>query len=233
MSLLTIVQDAMVQAGFDSPSIVMASSDATVTLFKQLAQVEGDSLSRAHDWRGLKVLASMTGDGTSTEYSLPADFSRFMTAYPFWQQDTPSVPLIHVTDDEMQALKVAAASPSRPVWRLFGDNIEFYPAPTDGYVIKSEYRSAYWIVDGSDSSRNLRWTNDTDSAVIPERLISLGCVWRYKQAKGFDYAEDYRTYRIEMAKEASAENGRQTITMRESFPGDYLDYRNGDYRVVV
>lgn len=233
MSLLTLIQDAMVTAGFDSPSIAYASTDATTKLFVRLSLVEGDALARRHDWRGLKVLAQMTGDGSSTEFALPADFDRFMTKYPIFIDGAAFPPLERVTDDEMLALKVASSQPYRPVWRLFGDNIEYYPAPEDGDVIKTEYRSNYWIYNEAGTSRQARWQADTDYSIIPERLVMLGTLWRYKQAKGFDYAEDFRNYQLEVAKEIQGEGGRESIFMRSNYTSDYMVRPIVDPRVIT
>lgn len=227
MTLLTIVQDAMTQCGFSSPSLVYASTDTTVNLFTRLAQVEGDTLSRATAWRGLKTSGTITGDGTTTQTALPAAFHRFMTPYPFYLDSRPAAPLYKVGDSEMLSFQVAETQPTRPVWRMKGEFIEFYPAPDSGEVIKYEYLSKYWI------SGKERWAADTDTCVIPERLISLGLIWRFKQAKGFDYAEDFRTYQIERNKEMMVEGGVQTIRARGHFLGDYSNTVLTDPRVSV
>lgn len=232
MSYLTTVQDAMVLCGFESPSLVYASTDPTVGIFKSLSVVEGDALSRRFDWRSLKVLGSLTGDGTSTDFALPADFDRFVTGWPLWIDEEPVLPLQMVNDDEMLRYKVAQTDPVNPIWRLFGDNIEFYPAPDNGEVIKLEYRSRYWIVDETLATRKPRWTADTDVSLLPERLITLGLVWRFKASKGFDYGEDYRTYQIECAKAGAVDNGRQVITMRSDYFSDYANAPATDPRVV-
>lgn len=233
MSLLTVVTDAMEQCGFDAPSIAYASTDATVKMFVRLSKTEGDALSRRGDWRGLKVQAQMTGDGSSTEFALPSNFERFMTKFPFWIDDSAYPPLIRVTDDEMLELKVSNTTAVRPYWRLFGDNIEFYPAPDSGDVIKTEYRSKFWVSSEDGTTQKAAWTADTDYALIPERLISLGVVWRYKQAKGFDYAEDFRTYQIEVSKDIQGQGGRESIFMRADFTSDYTVRPIVDPRVVV
>jgi len=226
MSLLTIVSNAMVLSGFSAPTTVYSNTDATTVLFKTLAQVEGDILSRSHAWRGLKTAAQWTGDGTTVLFALPAGFQRFMTAYPIWLDESPGLPLMKVTDDEMLAAKVAVSNPSRPVWRLKGEYVEFYPAPENGDVVKYEYLSSYWI------SGLAEWTSDANTCVIPERLITLGCIWRYKQAKGFDYGEDFRTYQIECAKERMTDGGRQVIQAQANFMSDYTYGGFSDPRVT-
>lgn len=213
MTLLTAVQDAMVQVGLSSPSQVYNSTDDTVKHFMRLAQVEGDYLAREYDWPQQKVAASYTGDGTSTTFDLPTDFHRWMPGHSFWLDDSPGWPLMMVTDEEMTDAKVANAAPIRPIWRRFGDQIELYPALTSGEVIKTQYFSEYWILDEDAATRKARWEADTDSSILPERLIVFGMVWRYKQARGFGYEEDYRSWKVALMQEAKAASSRPTIDM--------------------
>ena len=65
MSLLTLVQQAAILCGIEAPSAVASATDVTTAQFRVLAQQEGDELSRAFDWRRLKVQATITGDGTT------------------------------------------------------------------------------------------------------------------------------------------------------------------------
>ena len=89
MSLLTAIQDAMVLCGLESPQSAYASGDPTVAQFIALAQVEGDELSRYNDWRKLKVAASITGDGVTTLWPLPADYDRLLSGMTFWSEESP------------------------------------------------------------------------------------------------------------------------------------------------
>jgi hypothetical protein len=55
---------------------------------------------------------------------------------------------------------------------------------------------------------------DNDYSVLPERLITLGCIWRYKRALGLDYSEEFRTYEKEIARVES-----QNLTYKDVFIG--------------
>jgi hypothetical protein len=223
MSLLSIVQEATLLCGLaaeSSPTAVMNSTDPNIREMRALAQLEGDILARADSWRGLKVLGTLTGDGTSTTFDLPTDFHRFASGAVFWLDESPELPLAMVTSDEMLSLKASGIEPVDPVWRIFGDQIEFYPAPENGEIINTEYRSKYWIIDNDGTTRKAAWAVDTDYTAIPERLITLGVIWRWRKMKGLDYDEDFRTYRMEMLVESGNQQGRQTISMRTDFPED-------------
>jgi hypothetical protein len=233
MSLLTIVQDAMSLCGLAPASRVYGSSDTSVGQFIALAQVEGDELSRFHDWRRLKVSVTIAGDGTTTYWDLPEDFDRFVTGEIFWSDESAGELLCKVTDQELLALKAQETDPPEPVWRLFGDQIEIWPALDNGEQVTTEYRSAFWILAADGSTRKERWSADSDRALVPERLMTLGLVWRWKQAKGFDYSEAFRTYEINRARAASSDGGRETIRISENSKGDIAKMgRPAHYTVI-
>lgn len=215
MSLLTIIQDAMALCQQAKPAGVVASTDPTVAQFLAIAQREGDELARFHDWRRLKRLGAFTGNGSTTTFSLPDDYHRFMTGNPIWMQRFPAQALKRVSDEDMVALKSRSVVPLWPVWRLFDKYVEFYPAPANGASITTEYRTQRWIASADDVTRRARWAQDDDISVMPERLITLGVVWRWRNAQGLDYAEDFRTYQIERDVEVAADTPRETITVRE------------------
>lgn len=91
-------------------------------------------------------------------------------------------------------------------WRLLGDDLYITPPPTAGQTLAFPYMSKNWVrpVSGSDKAA---FTLDTDTALIPERLITLGIIWRYKASKGFDYAEAMATYEREVERAASRDAG--------------------------
>lgn len=214
MSLLAIVQDACALIGIDAPTAVMSSGDTTYTQLASIAQVEGDELARFHDWRGLKVQATATGDGTSTYFDLPVDFDRWISGGdPFWQDDSGRLVYGPASDEKFTEAVAMNFDPVTPMWRLVGDQIQFHPAPESGYVIRTGYTSSYWIVDSLGTTRRSRWVADGDEASIPERLIVLGVVWRWKRIKGLDYAEEFRTHQMERLKAARADGGLATLNM--------------------
>lgn len=229
MSLLTIVQDACALVGIDVPTVVTSSTDATYTQFVYLAQFEGDELMRKHKWREQKVAADFTGDGTTTTWALPEDFDRFTT-----EQRRESSVLLGldgpVSDDEFLDAQVRGWNPTIPYFRLFNGNIETVPAVADGQMIRFEYISSYWITD-SGGTLKARFTADSDLSLLPDRLVTLGLVWRWKRAKGLDYAEEFRTYQMEKLQQARVDGGTPRLRMSEG--RDYMHpYLKNAYTVI-
>lgn len=208
MSLLIIVQDAMVLCGLARPSIAYASTDQTVIEFIAQSQIAGDYEARERTWRKRKKLGTFTGDGTTTEFDWPADFDRPMTGNPIWMTDWLKRPLQRVTDEQMMSAKIANVAFFAPIWRPFDDGVEFYPALGDDKVVNFEYRSRYWIAT-SGGTAQARWTADTNVSQIDEHVITLSTVWRWKASKGAPYAEDHRNWQF-AASQASAADAAKT-----------------------
>ena len=231
MSLLTICQDAAALVGVDAPSAVVASSDATSAQFGALAQVEGDELARYFDWRGLKIETTMTGDGSTVLFELPTGFDRWMSGgAAFFEDGTYDRLEGPVSDETFTAYQAANSDPSDPVWRMIGPDVEFFPALDTGVVITSLYLTGYWITAADGVTRKARWTLDSDLSTLPERLITLGVVWRWKRAKGLDYAEEYRTYQMERLKATRSDGGLRMLTLSSSFSDG--PSRKNAYRVI-
>ena len=234
MSLLTIVHDAMAICRQPVPSVVYSSTDPGVKMFRALAQEAGDAHVEEHGWRPNKVLGQLTGDGSETQFSLPADFDRMMPGNPLWQSDWPGQSLRRVTDEQMLAAKLSVVEPLRPVWRMFGNNLEFYPAPDDGTIIKFEYRSRWWISDVDGALRRERWAADDDYSMIPERLIKLSLIWRWKASQGLEYAEDMQNWQVATASYQFGDASHTPITIRRRMlDGGLATGVIGDVPVVV
>ena len=212
MSLLTIVQDAADLVGVQRPSTT-ATSDLTTRQLMTLSQQEGDELARRHDWRGLVIPAQMTGDGTSTDFDLPPDFHRLAAGPALWRNQTLVAPLAGpATSAEWVALTNTLTAGFRYAYRLLAGVIQVWPAPSAGEVLRLEYLSSHWISVADRSARRLRWSADSDFALVPERLVTLGLIWRWKRQKGLAYDEEKNTYEIELARACAADRGAREIT---------------------
>lgn len=218
MSLLTAVQDAMVLCGLPQPAIAISNADATVTKFVAFAQIEAEVTGSDFNWRNMNIAGTITGDGVNTLFALPTDFERMLQGQALWSQKYPSIPLQGpVSSGELLALKVLPIMPVRPVWRLIGGTVEIWPALALNEIVSLEYRSSNPIASSDGVTRRARWANDTDFALFPEIILRTGLIWRWKQSKGLDYAEDFRTYQLERDKKAGHEAGGRVVQMTNTY----------------
>lgn len=223
MAILNVIQSASLRCGLPSPSGAVSATDLITQQMVSFAQQEGDETASSFDWRQLKIALTITGNGSTTLWPLPADFERFLPGEAFFSSMYPTIPLIGpMTDEEFLAAKALPVMPIRPIWRLIGTNIEIWPALANGEVINSQYRTLNWIL-GADATAKSTFTLDSDTIRFPERIITMGVVWRWKRAAGLDYAEEFRTYQMERDKIAGHDAGNRTIHMshRTRIPDNY------------
>jgi hypothetical protein len=197
MSLLTVVQNATVLLSLSRPSSAYGSSDATIRLLLQLLLVEGRDLLKAHDWNALitaKTFTFISGDPQTGEP--PAAFDRMSRSgdgeYVVWN-DTSNWGIVGpVSASNWVEYKTRSFSALPQYWRLIGGVLNVTNT-VDGDSGRYEYISKNWILQGG-STPGSTFSADTDTFEFPENLLELGLVWRWKQAKGLDYAEDMSTY---------------------------------------
>lgn len=139
-------------------------------------------------------------------YTLPSDFSYFqqMTWWDRtyrWQMFGP------LTAQEWQVLK-SGLSPVGPrrFFRIIGNQFFIHPAPSvTGQTMVFEYFSNAWCQSVSGTAQNT-WLADTDYYSLDDDACIMGLKWRFKQAKGLDYAQELKDY-VETCDRLIARNG--------------------------
>lgn len=227
MSLLSVVRRAALLAGQPQPTTVAASPDRTALLMAELARVDAEDLSGRFDWPGLlRDRAFTTVAAVDQPDALPDDFGRMAAA----------------TDDRGQIYDVARregiAGPASAdqwrvmldgfvgwttAWRVFGGALQLAPAPPAGRAMRFAYVTRNLYLAGSTPKP--AWEADTDTCRIPEDLIALGVLWRWKQGRGFEYAEDLANAEraIERAVGQAAGGRRQLVMGRTRWGAPLAD----------
>lgn len=224
MTLLTIIGDeeegAAVLCNLPEPSSVINSTDPNIPLLLRLANQEGRELSRRHDWQNLQIDYTVTALGAELQTALPSDFDRFLPNPELWNRSTNQKytgPTDARSWGQLKAAGITAGSPGW--WRIFNNALYITPAPTAGDTLAIPYMSTQWC-QSAVSVAQTKWTADTDTAKIPERLFTLGIVWRYRKAKGLDYAEDMASYEREVERACSRDRGNNILRLRRAHIDD-------------
>lgn len=234
MSVLTLINDVTRLLFSTSTTAVINSEDENVIKLTSLLSIEGDELSKAHGWRKLKQRGTITGDGVSTYFAIPEDFTRFAPGEVLWEVGGLWQTLRHVSDEEMLAIQSDSVSLLRPVWRFYDDDIEFYPVIPDGQVLNLEYRSEYWVTDSAGAVGKARPTADDDIFRLPENLLKLGLIWRFRQDRGLNYDEDFRSYQNALSRYTFNDAPRSTLRIGPKLINNGLAAgMYGDVRVIV
>lgn len=212
LTLLQIVQEASAQLGLRQPSAVVGSTDLTAQILLRFAVQAGRELSRYHDWQNLIVQNTITATATTVQTSaLPSDFARMAYNAEIWDR-TSTLRYSGPTNQRVwQQLQSGVGQGVSRRWRLLGNQLNLYPAPTSGNTIAFETISKNWCESSTGTSQEI-WMADTDTPLLPDHLFPLEIVWRFRASRGFPmYAEDMKTCEIEKEKAASADRGTGRI----------------------
>lgn len=230
MSLLTIIQDLCKRQNVPIPATVFGSADPQVRQMQGLLEEEGDDLSGRVSWQSLTREATWTTTALEDQgavTTLTDDGFRYIKNQTIWDRST-RLPICGPLDSkDWQALKAVVATGPRYQWRIRGGHLLVNPSAVAGESWYFEYVSSYWILAVDGTTYKNRFTADTDSIVLPYNLCLQGLRWRWKKEKGFDYAEDFRTYENQVADAAGRDGGKPTLyadndPMRGPKPGIWV-----------
>jgi hypothetical protein len=213
MSLLTLIQKAAVRVGIPKPSVVVAATDLGVQQLLEFAQEEGEQLARYGDWRVLRKEKTFTtvAAETQTDTPIPTDLGAFIDR-TFWNRSRRERIYGPVSPEVWQRWKATTTFPITDTFCLRGTSWLMAPTPIAGQTIAYEYRSKNWC-QSSGGTGQAAWAADTDTGILDERLMGMGLVWRYKQAKTLDWEADYSKYEFEVAQALAADQPRKTLNM--------------------
>lgn len=213
MTLLTITQRASRALGLPVPVAVTGSTDINTLQLLELAQEEGEELSRRSDWPALTRQQTFTTTAAAVQAgALPSDWDRFINDSLF-NRTTNRKLIGPLSPQDWQAEQ---ANPSVSVvydaFRLRGADFLITPTPPAGQTIAFEYVTNQWCQSSGGTAQSA-WAADTDTAILAERLFVLGLVWRFRQAKGLEYGEALETYEQEVQKAAGRAPGAGVLSL--------------------
>ena len=212
MSLLTLIQGVCNTPGIgiNAPSVVVGSTDRGVKELYELAQQEGKELATRAAWQRLTKEQTFTSTATEAQANALATDADWIVPDTFYNRTQKRQVVGPLASKEWAAQKAITATVLFDSFRLRGNSILMLPTPAAGDTYAYEYVSLYWVdTDADGDGEAASWASDTDTALLDERLMKLGVVWRWKKAKGLDYAEDFRTYEI-LVTQAIGRDGART-----------------------
>ena len=226
MTLLTLAQAACDIIGMPRPTSVMAGADQTARTMLSLAQREGRALARRWTWTALRKQQTFTTVAQTVQTgAVPSDFDR-MVSETFWNRTDQERVVGPVTPEEWQGLVASVALPIESAFQMRAGQIELYPVPTAGETYAYEYVSTQWCQSASGTGQTA-WVADTDTGLLDEELTTLGLVWRFKQSRGLDYAEDMTTYEEQVLQAMARDGTRRTARLARE-----IDYGAAHYPMV-
>jgi hypothetical protein len=169
------------------------------------------------DWNMLRKSVTLTGDGVTEAFPLPADYRRMLIGAEIWRSPNTVTPMRFVPNTDVWFQR-RAANYGAPwgEWTNYGGAIHIWPimaAAVTGPPAVAAITARYSYLDknpivpaGAPANTFAeRFVADGDVFRLPERLLKLGMIWQWKANKGSPYAEDMGTWSDAMANAMGAD----------------------------
>lgn len=214
MAVADAIRSAVLRTTGTTILEVFAGGDQVGNEMADLSNEAAADIAASHQWTVLTKIASIDGTG-ATAFDLPADYDRMLigsglqdAASPFWGYER-----IGSADEWIQRLNDGFTGPMKG-WIILGGQLQFNPAPAG--IVNFPYISRFWARDADGTPKD-RFERDDDRFVLSERLLTLALVWRWKEQKGLEYAEDMANYERALAQDQVADGGARIITQTYRF----------------
>lgn len=178
-----------------------------------LRETVNDLLDRV-DWpQPVGAQVTITGTGVET-YALPADFRRLQRS-PFsvydQQLDQPGVPV--TTDGDWVELSDSGVAGAQRFYRLTGYDgnysISFLDEPSTDIVLS--YVSKNWMATSLGVVGDT-FTDADDVLILPDRLVEVGTIWRWRERKGLPFQDKYAEFEALLGQFSNDVRGRRQIS---------------------
>lgn len=214
MTVLSACKDAAIELSQTEPTSLFSATDQFAKELRVQANKSAVAIAKAYDWQVLTKRATITGDGTDESFPLLADYDR-MTLKTNLASNASNMDLVKVRDlDQWDYYHNHLGTTVPGYWIVLGGEVQIFPAPASG-VIHSYYYISKNVVTGDKPA----FTADADTFVLPERLLTLSVIWRWRASKRMEYAEDMRNFEIALGEETATDKGsRVLIVGRQRVP---------------
>jgi hypothetical protein len=223
VTILTACQSAALRLLGKKPTSIFSSTDTFEMELAELANETATTIAKGHDWQALTKLATNTGDGSTVAFDLPTDYDRMTKDGNVHSHLYQTALFRRVKDlDEWIYLNDLLATATPGNWIILGAQMQILPAMASNETARFYYVSNK-IVNAAGTPQT-SFTADTDAFILPERLITLGLIWRWRSQKRMEYAEDMQNYELALSEEISRDKGARILTSgRQRYPAN-LNY---------
>lgn len=220
-----IIDAACDELGLPRQSLVAGLIGQIGTQALSLLNSLGDDLVKAHDWQFLEATATFNGDGTTTEFALPSDFGRIVnqTTWSTNNKLPMEGPLSPQAWGWVQFGIVSAGVFYR--YRILGNQLAVFPAPTSGEVIKFYYIKKNWVLDDDAVTYKDSTDAGADTPQFNRSLLIKGLKVRLWAQKGFDTTLIGKEFYDELAMEKGQDQGAPVLNLSSTRNSILLDPR--------
>lgn len=217
MTILTTIQNVSAAIALDRPEAVFSSTEREHFELQVLANTAGHYIAKDYEWQALKSVATLTGDDVRTAFDLPDDYDRMLKEAELRSRRYVAA-LTHITaSDHWLDMEIRQFNQVAAMWTMFGGQIHIRPAPAAGEEVKFFYMTRLWAND-DQGSLQVDFSKDTDTFRLPESLLELCMIWKWRAQKGLPYAQDQDNYEDAKEKLQSTDKGSRIIAIGRTRP---------------
>lgn len=209
MTVLTACTAAAIELNQPEPASLFSSTDQFPKELRTQANKTAEAILKTYDWQAFTVLQTMTGDGSTTSFPLPDDYDRMVLKSSVLTSQF-AAPLGKARDlDQWLNFQLRPFVGAPGWWIVLGGAMQILPALGSGITAKFYYVKNKIVSAGTKTE----FTVDADTFDLPERLITLGVIWRWRAQKKMEYGEDMRNFEIALAEEMTRDKGSRILTV--------------------
>jgi hypothetical protein len=212
MTVLSACAEAAIELNQPEPSSLFSTTDQFAKELRTQANRAATAIAKAYDWQKLTALHTLTGDGLTTAFTLPSDYDRMpLKSNVLTSQFASGLRKARDLDQWLDfQLRPFIGSPGS--WIILNGAMQVLPAIGTGVTAKFYYIKNT-IVTGAASAAQTGFVADADTFNLPERLLTLGVIWRWRSQKRLEYSEDMRNFEIALAEETARDKGSRVLTV--------------------
>jgi hypothetical protein len=226
VTLLSSIQSVARRVGIGAPSAVVSATDDMTLQLLDLAQESAETIGKRHGWQNLRGFWSFyTVAALGQSNSLPADYDRMAPGNTMWNLSMRRPVRGPVNPDDWAEINAYAllGSPNLS-FRLVGGQVYLYPVPGTGQLISFEFVSKNTILAADGTTKKATFSADTDTVRFPEHLFVKDLRWRWKSAKGLNYAQEMQDFERAFELEAASDRGPREVLTADWLGGDCLAF---------
>lgn len=223
MTCLTIIQDVCQRINLPNPSAAAQSTDPAILQLVALANKEGEWSSNK-DWQVLTKQTSFvtTAVQLQTTLDVTAPGLKNIINDTIWNRDLRRPVYGPMTAQRYQQVQAAVFAGPWNQFIIQQNQILFFPVPVAGQTCYFQYVTQNWCQSAGGVGQS-RFVMDSDVLLLREDLFKLGLEWRWKKAKGLEYAQEFADYEDFLADAFARDGTKDVINMGSArydiFPG--------------
>lgn len=228
MTVLSVVQQASRKIGVAYPAQLFAGTTQVLGELQEAVNEAAKMIAfdTGHDWTKLKTLGTFTGDGVALGFNLPSDYKKMLKKARLWPSASPFAPYTHYPDtDTWLGTQVQSFQPLIGAWTIIGEQVQIRVGGNNAAVATGDTAQFYYIsanvAKDSRGTPKAAFTADDDVFRLDERLLKLALIYKWKQAKNQDYAEEMSDYENALFQEIGTDKGSNILVVgTQRAPGD-------------